>query len=128
MIKFKTKEQLDIMSEEEVQEFRRDFLRNGNYSNSPDQIKYVNEIEFYQSIRFKESYYDMHKRWRSKFRKDPELNKDLSLIVNITRKKGGTDMLYFLHIKTQLDKIIEFKYIKGIKIPKECKNFSKIWK
>ncbi len=130
MVKFKTKEELDLMSKEEVKNHRYKLLSSGDFNNAKNQVQYLHELEYYQEVRFKEDFYAMHDRWIKKYNENPKDNPELNLIVSISSKGGGKDQLYYMTIVSQQQKIGKAEFIKGveIEIPNEYKDFKFLMK
>jgi hypothetical protein len=130
-LKLHTKEELDLLSEEKIKTYRVNLLQNSPYyemTNLESTInKYLLELGLYMDIRFKQTIFDRYGRWAKTYKKDPENNPDLKVIVSIVNKHAGKNSLYYLHIASEMKKVKEFKYILGVevKIPKKYKEFVK---
>lgn len=112
---FKTKEDLDILTHQEIDKYRNSILSNPNFT--PEYRQYIKELEYYTNIRFKDSVFDMFKRWEVESERentDALTKSGLELIASITKKPNGKQAMYDLTIKTLLDEIKEFKFIKNI--------------
>ena len=120
----KTFDDLEKMSRLEIDNHRFEYISHGLFKNNDSNRQYLFEIELYKEIRFKQDTYDRFDRWIKQYKSNPKENIVLSLIVKITSKDDGKDLLYFAGIQSQLKKIKEFKFIKGIKIeiPDKYKN------
>jgi hypothetical protein len=126
-IPIKTKPELDVLTKEQLFDFRAKFIST-EYSKTSDseRIKelhqYVNELELYVHLRFPE----VHNTWFDRQAKDMAENKFDEREVNIMRLllNVGSEQLFWLTVIDYLEKINSFKYILGIDItiPDEYKD------
>jgi len=118
---FKTKEELDNISEEDVKLYRWKILEDAvgfRVEGSKDK-QYVEELAFYQASRFKESQIVMYKKWESDG-------------MNIFSKNDYLGQYKFSlagHLKDVGD---EFHYIKGIELSdditfEQLNDFNNVW-
>lgn len=124
---FKSKDELDILSKSDINDFKKHFIENmgygGKVGDNKESRKYLDELGLYYDVRFKEDKYDRYKRWVNTYNSDKEGNSDLESIVGILSSDGGMDQLYYLSINSQLEKIGTFEYINeiNIQIPEKFK-------
>jgi len=101
-IKYKTLEELEQMTEEEIENHRVNILTNSNDFHKDDctDKRYVDELEFYTDVRFKGSKIAMQQRW-----KDDE-NQNVGVAKTMSH-----DMLYKVGLASSMPKDGEFIFI-----------------
>ena len=121
---FKDKDQLDSMSKEDVKSYRYSIIQNNSgwydgedasllKQEQADWKHYVNELEIYQLVRFKEDTIKDYNRW-VKLADDGD--KDYTLMGNAVRTDRGKELMYRMSLNSDLNKVGEFKYILGMDI------------
>lgn len=101
--KFLSKDELDNMSKEEIEKFRYEFLsslENRNWHKTEEK-RYIEELELYTHLRFKQDVIDRYNRWR---KMDGEEYKFITRWPN--------DQIYQLTIDSFKQEYGEPKYIK----------------
>lgn len=107
-----TKEELDKMSESDIDEYKIEFIQRNNQDSDFDQ--YLNELELYTEIKF-----DYNRKFLQKLldkhdpTRIPKSNDDRveDLLVNVISKDGGFERLYNLNLEDLRKKIGTPKYI-----------------
>lgn len=121
---FKNKEQLDIMSEKEIRDYRYDILQNnGGWSNDKDidnrrKVQsdwkhYIEELGAYTKVRFKQDQFDIYDKWVELAKTGDETYQMMSKIVDT---EEGKERMYNFSMRSSLEKIGDFKYITGLEI------------
>jgi hypothetical protein len=113
--KFLGKEELDKLNNSEVMKCREDVLTYSKYPMTSDEKQYIEEIELYYDIRFKDEFYARFDRYRNDVKNNKGDKNDIETKKLLT--SVPTDAMYKIHIEGDLKKIGEFKFIKGIEIP-----------
>src|SRR5690242_11325996 len=94
----KTKAQLDAMTKEGIGKHRMNYLSQHNGSEKVVG-RYMDELQLYMDIRFKEDIFARYKRWE-KQSVDKTVSKDdrdsMKLIVKMIKKMGGPKEYYRL--------------------------------
>lgn len=123
-MQFLTIGDFDKMSKSEVQDHRDDILGNCDFKDK-DNRQYIDEVNLYIHVRFKQDVYDGYERWVKRYQADPTNNRDLKLIVGILTEpeRDGADTMYYMHTMHELQKIGEFRFIKiNIEVPDKYKD------
>jgi len=107
----KSKEDLDILTYDEIDKFRSDYITS-NMKFSDDDSKYLTELDFYIECRFKDVKFETYNKWLVKSNDD----EDYKFMSDIL-KRVGMEYLYSLSIYSDLERIGDFKFIIGIEIP-----------
>lgn len=112
--KYHTKEELDKLTYSEFEDCRRDFLYNSPNPLSTDDRQYINELELYSNVRFKDVFYNRFDRYA----KDVEDKKEDEWTTSAKKLLSSipTDALYSLTLKANLRDVGDLKFIKGIDI------------
>lgn len=112
--KYYTKEELDKLTYSEFEDCRRDFLYNSPNPLSTDDRQYINELELYSNVRFKDVFYSRFDRYA----KDVEDKKEDEWTTSAKKLLSSipTDALYSLTLKANLRDVGDLKFIKGIDI------------
>jgi len=121
---FKNKEQLDRMSKQEVKDYRYDIIQNnGGWSDDKDIDNrrkaqsdwkhYIQELEIYTKIRFKQDEFDTYDRWVELAKNGDKTYQMMSKMVDT---EDGKQRMYNFSISSDLEKIGDFKYITGLEI------------
>ena len=121
---FKNKEQLDIMSEKEIRDYRYDILQNnGGWGNDKDidnrrKVQsnwkhYIKELEVYTKVRFKQDQFDIYDKWIELAKTGDETYQMMSKIVDT---EEGKERMYNFSLNSSLEEIGDFKYITGLEI------------
>ncbi len=109
----KTKEELDELSHQQIEDHRREILL-GKLTN--DSWQYMMELEYYQKTRFKEKEQETFNRWKSEVENAIAQGKDITTDIELSSKafitSKGFDTMYEINLSSYLDKIGEFKFIK----------------
>jgi hypothetical protein len=120
---FKDKEELDTMSKQEIKDYRYDIIQNNaGWSDDKnidirrkaqsDWKQYLEELEVYNQIRFKQDTFDMYDKWIAQADTD-DTYKMMSKLVDT---EEGKERMYSMSVSSSLQKIGEFKYILGLEI------------
>ncbi len=121
---FKTKEQLDDMSKDEIKDYRYDIIQyNAGWSDpknpgnrrkvQSDWKQYLEELELYQKIRFKEDELKQYDKWLNLAGSDGrEGDSEYKVVADTIITVGGVESMYDISIKAGMKKVGEFKYIK----------------
>jgi hypothetical protein len=128
------KEELDKLSEKEVDNIRGKIIQSHDFYDTtakqvkPEADQYLNELDIYINVRFKDTVMARYERWDKETDeyegdKNDTHYKSISLFRNIPN-----ETLYLGTLTTELEKIDEFKYILGIEIPKEVYSEDNIWR
>lgn len=98
----------------EFEDCRRDFLYNSPNPLSTDDRQYINELELYSNVRFKDVFYNRFDRYA----KDVEDKKEDEWTTSAKKLLSSipTDALYSLTLKANLRDVGDLKFIKGIDI------------
>lgn len=121
---FKNKEQLDTMSKKEIKDYRYDILQNnGGHSNDEDidnrrKVQsdwkhYIEELEVYTKIRFKQDEFDVYDRWIELAKSGDKTCQMMSKMVDT---EEGKERMYNFSMISSLEEIGDFKYIIGLEI------------
>ena len=121
---FKNKEQLDIMSKQEIKDYRYDILQNnGGWSNDKDidnrrKVQsdwehYIEALNVYTKIRFKQDEFDIYDKWVELAKTGDKIYQMMSKMVDT---EDGKQRMYNFSMSTDLEKIGDFKYITGLEI------------
>ncbi len=105
-----TKERLDQMSEDEIENHRYQFLSLAPHSTNwgdTEEKRYIDELELYTNIRFKDKVLARFQRWRTD--PDPDVSKLFSKIPDET--------LYRLNFDSFKEKYGQPKYIPDLDLP-----------
>jgi len=116
----KDKNELDKLSYEKVQKYRVKLISVGKITEELNQ--YLKEMEFYIELRFKRIYVH-YKKWKKQAKEGSknEWDKfDVEGCKNLV-SIGNAEFFHHLHLASDIQKIGNFQYIKGIKykIPKK---------
>jgi len=103
------KEQLDLLSEDDIDNMRTDVLTFREFVG--DWKRYMDELEIYKDVRFKQSVIDMYNDWGEKVKEDP--NSDFRVVGKVVNRLGA-EKFYSVKLKSDLEEMGEFLYIKGI--------------
>lgn len=107
LIKYKNKEELDLLSYDEIMTYRIYILRN----DITDWKCYVEELELYVDIRFKETVIDRFDSYREKL-KNPNIDSyDKSAMSLILSLQPDTEKLYKFFTDGKFKSLQPFKYI-----------------
>lgn len=125
MENFKSKEELDQMSYDEIMEHRKNIIeRSKNTWKGSIEEEYINEVEFYTMLRFKEKEFEMYERWKEY--EDENGKRGVDVIFSVGKDNEG---VYRFRLSTTLAQIGgELNYIHGLEIPKDIIESSKEWK
>ena len=119
------KTQLDELTKNEVDNYREAFITKSDH-NDETVRKYLDELELYIEVRFKEDKYQMFDKWVAKSIDNEEKGiKDelLDFNVSMLEKEDGYDMMYYLGLIGDIKRAGVLEYIKGIDI-----NIPEKWK
>ncbi len=116
-----TKEELDNLSEKEIKMYRYTFLINLHRIEMDDKksesIKYLEELNFYTNVRFKQNYIDFHNKWKNECLEWETSGKNLE-DDNYKLKKinmiADAEQMYLFLLIQDYNKIIPFKFILNI--------------
>lgn len=114
---FKTKEQLDLMTEQEISDKVRYQIvtKSIQFYKDKEALRYMKELELYTFLRFDELK-QRFKKWKKQVKTS---NDELDLMAMRLSLKIGYKKLFEIHVQSYLKELNnEFQYIKGIKIPK----------
>lgn len=100
---YKSREELDNMSKDEIYNIRHNILVDKNYSTNKKSQDYIKELSFYTIVRFKDDEYKRYQKWKDE--KQPVVGK-LSFDTN-----------YKIALSTELPKDNKFKYITPMIFP-----------
>ena len=120
----KNKEQLDIMSKKEIRDYRYDILQNnGGWSNDKDidnrrKVQsdwkhYIEELEVYTKVRFKQDEFDIYDKWVKLAKTGDKTYQMMSKMVDT---QEGKERMYNFSMSSSLEEIGDFKYITGLEI------------
>ena len=126
-----TKEELDTMSKDEIESYRIDFLQ--KYIKYDHKIKtwardenfhYLNELEVYTEVRFKQDKFDQYDEWiRKADNNEGSTENDkqtYKLLASMLEKENGKETMYNVSLSSHLKKVdVPFKYILGIELDEE---------
>ena len=125
------KEELDLMSETEIDDYRYNFItKNSNIFKDPIINKYLRELELYMEVRFKDEKFKMFDKWckRSHENEKKGIKDDaLDFNVKMLEKEDGYNLMYYLSLAAHIQKAGELEYIKGIDLefPEKYKDMFK---
>jgi hypothetical protein len=110
------------MSKKEIEDYRMDILKNSDWSDKElDKVnrKYLDELGLYDNIRFKSDEFAMYDRWcKTSHENDKKGIKDeaLAFPVRILEREDGYNLIYYMGLISEIKRVGEFEYIKGIDI------------
>jgi len=127
-----TKEELDNMSKREIESYRIDFLQ--KYIKYDHKIKtwardenfhYLNELEVYTEVRFKQDKFDQYDEWiRKADNNEGSTENDkqtYKLLASMLEKENGKETMYNVSLSSDVKKVGgEFKFILGIELDEEA--------
>lgn len=106
-IEFKDKPLLDLLNYNELMDYRRDILRN----DCEDWKTYIEELELYMDIRFKDVVIEKFEEYRNKL-KNPDIEKwDRSAMELILSLQPDSGSLYTFFTYGKFKLLKPFKYI-----------------
>lgn len=118
---FKTVAQLDRLSEKRISDYRYNIIKdNAGYmpkdqshlsvsrKTQLDWKQYLEELEVYQLVRFKDTQMNMYDKW---IEKADAGDKDYELMGGIAKRIGGKQGLYDISLKSGIKKVGTFKYL-----------------
>lgn len=103
------KNDLDLLSEQEIENHRYKYLTSITHNNwhGTEEKQYIEELELYTNIRFKQNVLDRFQRWRTD--NDPD--------VRHLFEKIPDDVLYLLRFQGFKEDWGEPKFILGLELP-----------
>ena len=107
LFKFLSKEELDLMSALDVQNYEYQI-----WPYSTD-LQYRTELRLYQLIRFKNLQFDLYDTYVERAAAGDSACQTLSKIIN---RENGKEILYKVDVDGELDKIENFQYIFGLDV------------
>ena len=113
-----SKEELDLMSETEIDDYRYNFITKSDFKD-PTVKKYLLELEVYKEVRFKDEKFKMFDKWCKKAHENQKNGvKDDALHFNVDmlEREDGYNLMYYLGLSGDIKKAGELEYIKGIDI------------
>jgi hypothetical protein len=122
---FKTKEELDTMSKDEIVDHKISISGKSLYDRKTgrwDTSQYLDELNVYEDVRFKQDIYDNYEKWirmaENGEGKDDTDKRTYKLLAQILNREGGKDFMYNNSLKKDIEKVGEFYYILGIDFEK----------
>jgi len=121
---FYNKSQLDSISNDDIKEYRYKIIQdNAGCSDSKniteirnaqsDWKHYLEELEVYRLVRFKQDTLDMYDRWVKLAADGDKSYEGMAILVQTVL---GKEEMYNMSLFTQTEEIGEFKYIIGLEI------------
>jgi len=109
---YKTKEQLDNMSDHQIEDFRDIFLTKLMIHGDVNDNHYLSEFQVYNEIRFKERTMETFDLWMTSDKKEHYFMKRVLIRL-------GKEKMYNFGLLCDVDKVSEFIYIHNIDIPEK---------
>lgn len=110
----KTKDELDILSKDEFKDYRYKYIESMSYPDKSDEVIYLDELEVYELIRFKDDFFAMYERWKEECIKWEKDGKDLNDLTYRGKKlaiKVDTEYMYNFTLQTDLKKVTPLQFI-----------------
>lgn len=123
-----TKEDLDKITSKEIDDFRYYYIqKNFGYNRPETNQQYLDELEIYKDLRFKQDRIDMYNTWKQECEDWEGDKNDWNYQTKSLITKVGSDNMYNLSIGGSFKKIETkwggFKYFTDMEIPEEAKKF-----
>ena len=107
-VTFKNKEELDLSTYDEIEKYRRFFLRNIRQEDwEINGKRYMEELDLYYQLRFKEKEISMYDEWRIK----GELDTVSGAIKAIINRQPDNEIIYKFFTEWKIRLLQPMKYI-----------------